>query len=122
MRCFVFNAQIKRFRKLRGSDRVSRSRDAVTRNPAPRIQPAQAKRPTLDLSLSMLAMHRRDMILQAIARSAHELLRSSDVTQSIPKVLELIGIATDVERVHMLLVDSAEPLEARDVIGHYLWA
>jgi len=79
-------------------------------------------RDSLDRSLSLLAMHRRDTILEAIARSAQELLRSSDVTRSIPKVLELIGGATNVERVHMLVVDPEGPLEERHVVGHYVWA
>ena len=55
----------------------------------------------------MLEAHRRDILLEAIARSAKELLRTSDMTRSIPKVLEHIGHATNVDRVHMLAVDPA---------------
>ena len=94
----------------------------ATKNAAPSAQPEPTDREVLDRSLSILELHRRDSILEAIAKSAQELLRSSDVARSIPKVLEVIGRATNVERVHMLVVDAKDAVEARHVVDHYLWA
>ena len=45
---------------------------------------------------------RSDAIRQAVTSSATELLRSLDPDRSIPKVLELIGQATDVCRIYVL--------------------
>ncbi len=92
------------------------------KNAAPRTKLEPTDCESLDRSLSMLALHLRDTILGAIAKSAQELLRTSDVKRSIPIVLELIGRATNVERVHMLVVDATGPVEARHVVDHYLWA
>ena len=91
------------------------------RNSAPGAQQEPTGREVLDCSLSILALHRRDTILEAIAKSAQELLRSSDVKRSIPRVLELIGCATNVERVHILVVDATGPVKTRHVVDHYLW-
>jgi diguanylate cyclase (GGDEF)-like protein/PAS domain S-box-containing protein len=73
-------------------------------------------------SLATLETHRRDLLLEAIARSAKELLRASDLTRSIPKVLEHIGLATSVGRVHMLEVDPAGPIDEGRIISHNLWS
>jgi len=45
----------------------------------------------IDDALAILAAHRRDAILEAVAMSAKELLRSSNLEQSLPKVIECIG-------------------------------
>lgn len=74
-----------------------------------------------DGSFSVSELCRRDAILEAIVDSAREIFHSSDITQSVPRVLELIGRAIDVERVHLLVVDSKGPPELRHVVGHYLW-
>ncbi|QWG14486.1 EAL domain-containing protein [Bradyrhizobium sediminis] len=73
-------------------------------------------------SLAMLETHRRDLLLEAIARSAKELLRASDLTRSIPKVLEHIGLATSVGRMHMLEVDPTGPIDEGRIISHNLWS
>jgi diguanylate cyclase (GGDEF)-like protein/PAS domain S-box-containing protein len=73
-------------------------------------------------SLAILEAHRRDVILEAIARSAEELLRTSDMMRSIPKVLEHIGHAADVDRVHLLAVDPAGPIDVGRIIDHSRWS
>ena len=52
-------------------------------------EPAAGER--LGNSLAALANHRRDAILEAIAVSAKELLRSLDLNVSLPKVAERVG-------------------------------
>lgn len=81
-----------------------------------------ADRETLDRSLATLAIRRRDIILESIATSAKELLRSGDVLRSIPKVLESIGTATNVERAHLLVVDIASSLNEQRVVDHHVWS
>jgi len=73
-------------------------------------------------SLAILEAHRRGIFLEAIARSAQELLRTSDMTRSVPKVLEQIGHSTNVDRVHMLAVDPAESIDEGLIIDHILWS
>ncbi len=65
------------------------------------------------------AAHRRDAVLEAVAASAGELLRSSDLQQSLPKVIAWIGKATGVDRAHIFEVDPSKP-SAR-VVEHYAW-
>ena len=67
-------------------------------------------------------MHRRDAILEAIAKSARVLLHSSDVMRSIPKVLEYIGGATDVQRVHLLGTDLGGAQGDHRIIDHQVWS
>ena len=74
------------------------------------------------MSRDGLAIGRRDVMLEAIAACAQELLRTRDVTSSIAKVLELIGVATDVERVHMLVSQAENSLDAPDIYDHYAWS
>ena len=70
----------------------------------------------------MLEAHRRDILLEAIARSAKELLRTSDMTRSVPKMLEDIGHAANVDRVHLLSVDPAGPIDEGRIIAHNRWS
>src|SRR5674476_586823 len=72
-------------------------------------------------SLAMLDAHQRDILLEAIARSAQELLRTSDMTRSIPKMLEDIGHAADLDRVHLLSIDPAGAIDVGRIIGHNWW-
>ena len=74
------------------------------------------------MSRDGLAIGRRDVMLEAIAACAQELLRTRDVTSSIAKVLELIGVATDVERAHMLVSQAENSLDAPDIYDHYAWS
>ena len=75
----------------------------------------------LDDALAILAAHRRDAILEAVAMSAKELLRSSNLEQSLPKVIEQIGHATGVDRVHILKIDPASPDQGH-IVQHHLWS
>jgi GAF domain-containing protein len=73
-------------------------------------------------SLAILEDHRRDILLEAIARSAEELLRTSDMTRSIPKMLEDIGHAANLDRVHLLSIDPAGALDVGRITGHHWWS
>jgi len=75
----------------------------------------------LNAALAALVAHRRDAILEAVATSARELLRSADLEQSLAKVTESIGQATGVDRAHILSLDPAAP-ERGNVLRHHLWA
>jgi diguanylate cyclase (GGDEF)-like protein/PAS domain S-box-containing protein len=75
----------------------------------------------LDAALAILAAHRRDAILEAVAMSAKELLRSSNFEQSLPKVIEQIGHATGVDRVHILKIDPTSPDQGH-IVQHHLWS
>ena len=73
-----------------------------------------------DITERKSAAHRRDAILEAVAASANELLRSSDLQQSLPKVIEWIGQATGVDRAHIFEVDTSTP--AGRVLQHHMWS
>lgn len=73
-------------------------------------------------SLGALARLRRDAILEAIAVSAKELLRSSDLGASLPKVVEQVGQAAGVDRLHILEIDAARGSERGFVARHYIWS
>ena len=75
----------------------------------------------LNDALAILVAHRRDAILEAVAMSAKELLRSSNLEQSLPKVIERIGEATGVDRVHILEIDPAT-LDQGNIVQHHLWS
>ena len=51
----------------------------------------------------------RDVILETVAASAKELLRASDLQQSLPRVIERLGQATGVDRAHIFEVDTSTP-------------
>jgi len=75
----------------------------------------------LSRAYAELATARRDAILEAIARSARELLRSSDMARSMPAVLELIGTAAEVERVHLFGVTEGRPSGDTRLALHRSW-
>ena len=75
----------------------------------------------LNNALAVLAAHRRDAILEAVAISAKELLRSANLEQSLPKVVERIGLATGADRVHILEIDPAT-LDQGHIVQHHLWS
>ncbi|HEY5216288.1 MAG TPA: EAL domain-containing protein, partial [Pseudolabrys sp.] len=75
----------------------------------------------LDDALAIFSAHRRDVILEAVAMSAKELLRSSNFEQSLPKVIEQIGHATGVDRVHILKIDPTSPDQGH-IVQHHLWS
>ena len=81
-----------------------------------------AEQKRLAESLTTLVRLRRDAILQAIAISAKELLRSSDLGASLPKIVEQVGQAAGADRLHILLAsDKPESAECGRVAHHYVW-
>jgi diguanylate cyclase (GGDEF)-like protein/PAS domain S-box-containing protein len=92
---------------------------------APQLKP-HANEPAddarLENSLAALAAHRRDSILEAIAMSAEELLRSSDLDASLPKVVECVGEAAGADRLHILLKGAHHGAGEQGFVGgHYVW-
>ena len=92
---------------------------------APRAQRIAAGAPTseppgLTDALALLCANRHDALLEAVAMAAQELLRSSDLSVSLPKVAERIGQATGVDRAHIFLVDESDH-EGR-ILSHHVWA
>jgi hypothetical protein len=53
--------------------------------------------------------------------SAKELLRSQDISQSLPRVIEWVGQATGVDRVHLFEIDLAAPPDQGRIRTHYKW-
>src|ERR1019366_7064780 len=95
---------------------------AMTQQRKPQVRPESVEATSkLDDALAILAAHRRDVILEAVAMSAKELLRSSNLEQSLPKVIEQIGHATGVDRVHILKIDTASPGQGH-IVQHHLWS
>lgn len=86
-----------------------------------RIEPHLQGQGTFQSPLSALALYRRDVILEAVAKSAQELLRAGNVTDSIPTILERIGTVANVERVHLLMVDTMAVPDNPPVVGHSCW-
>jgi diguanylate cyclase (GGDEF)-like protein/PAS domain S-box-containing protein len=90
------------------------------RKPQVRLESIEQTR-KLDDALAVLAAHRRDAILEAVAMSAKELLRSSNLEQSLPKVIERIGISTGVDRVHILKIDPSAADQGL-IAEHHIWS
>jgi diguanylate cyclase (GGDEF)-like protein/PAS domain S-box-containing protein len=82
-------------------------------------KPAEEAR--LKTSLLALVARRRDAILEAIAVSAKELLRSADLDASLSKVIEHVGPAAGADRLHILLKGEAQPGECGFIGKHYVW-
>src|ERR1035437_3981859 len=96
---------------------------AMTQQRKPQVRPESVEATSkLDDALAILAAHRRDVILEAVAMSAKELLRSSNLKQSLPKVIEQIGHATGVDRVHILKIDPAAPVDEGRIRAQYFWS
>jgi len=70
-------------------------------------------------ALATLDAHRRDRLLDAVAVTARELLNSSDLSVSLPKVAERIGVATGVDRVHIFLIETAGG--QGNILQHFVW-
>ena len=95
----------------------------MTQQRKPQVRPESVEATSkLDDALAILAAHRRDVILEAVAMSAKELLRSSNLEQSLPKVIEQIGHATGVDRVHILKIDPAAPVDEGRIRAQYFWS
>jgi diguanylate cyclase (GGDEF)-like protein/PAS domain S-box-containing protein len=69
-------------------------------------------------ALATLDSRRRDALLEAMASAARELLTSTDLRATLPKVAERIGVATGVDRVHVFVVDGGD---AGEIVQHCLW-
>jgi diguanylate cyclase (GGDEF)-like protein/PAS domain S-box-containing protein len=69
--------------------------------------------------LAVLGALRRDRLLEAVAIAAKELLRTSDLAVSLPKVIELCGQAIGVDRGHIFLIDAASG--PKNVLQHSVW-
>lgn len=69
--------------------------------------------------LAVLSALRRDRLLEAVAIAAKELLRTSDLSISLPKVIELCGQATGVDRGHIFLIDTASG--QGNILQHSVW-
>jgi diguanylate cyclase (GGDEF)-like protein/PAS domain S-box-containing protein len=69
--------------------------------------------------LAVLGALRRDRLLEAVAIAAKELLRTSDLSISLPKVIELCGQATGVDRGHIFLIDAANG--QGNILQHSVW-
>ena len=93
----------------------------VSRSAAPRTTTDDKKQAPANPTgaLAVLDAHRRDTLLQTVAAAAKELLRSSDLSVSLPKVIERIGRATGVDRAHIFLIDG-DNLEGR-ILEHHVW-
>jgi diguanylate cyclase (GGDEF)-like protein/PAS domain S-box-containing protein len=72
-------------------------------------------------SIRRLTRHRRDLLLEAIAKSGEQLLSKGEFRRAVPKVLELIGQAAAVDRVHIFVIDPSKPAEDGEIVEHYLW-
>ena len=88
-----------------GSSKPARRRSRLARAQPRADRRAEAEK--ISDALAVLNAHRRDRLLEAVAIAARELLNSSDLNVSLPKVTERIGAATGVDRVHIFLVDAA---------------
>jgi GAF domain-containing protein len=83
------------------------------------VQALPATSEKLADALAMLEAHRRDALLETVAVTAKELLRSSDLKISLPKVAERLGSAIAVDRTHIFLVDPHSP--SGRILQHYQW-
>jgi diguanylate cyclase (GGDEF)-like protein/PAS domain S-box-containing protein len=99
----------------------SSAHDRAGRNPKPKARSPTKSQSPLEGPLAALAAYRRDVILEAVATSAKELLRSHDLRRSLVNVLENVGKATGADRVHILEIDPASPREQGRIREHYLW-
>ena len=92
----------------------------MAHNLDPRPGSQSTNREALTRTLAALAAHRQDGILQAVAMSARDLLRTSDLGQSLSAVIERIGNATGVDRAHIFEVDATTP-DGR-IVHHHMWS
>ena len=69
-----------------------------------------------------VSARRHEAILETVAMSAKELLRSSDLQQSLPKVIERLGQATGVDRVHIIEIETDTSPEHSPVVQRYVWS
>jgi diguanylate cyclase (GGDEF)-like protein/PAS domain S-box-containing protein len=100
-----------------------------SRNAAPSVNPDRSSSPRNRArpddprrssgALAVLETLRRDSLLQAVATAAQELLRPSDLAISLPKAIERIGQAVDIDRAHIFLIDT--PGAKGNILQHFVW-
>jgi diguanylate cyclase (GGDEF)-like protein/PAS domain S-box-containing protein len=93
----------------------------VTSKLKPRAKQQPSDQSGLDHSLAMLAARRRDAILEAVAAGASVLLHSTDLKGSLPKVVERLGDATGVDRVHIFEVTPTATSDGGSIAWHFVW-
>jgi len=101
------------------SPRMATPRTIAVDSGAARRSPQPDDSQNLAAALAVLDAHRRDKLLEAVAIAAKELLRSSDLGISLPKVIEQIGQATGVDRAHIFLIDAAGG--DGGILQHHVW-
>jgi diguanylate cyclase (GGDEF)-like protein/PAS domain S-box-containing protein len=70
----------------------------------------------------LLVAHRRDTILEAVAACASELLHAADVCEALPKVVERLGHATGVDRVHIFEMSTGAAAVDGSIAWHFVWS
>ena len=90
--------------------------------PEGHAKPQETDRQRLERSFAALAAHRHDTLLEAVATSAGELLRATDLDAALPGVLERIGRAAGADRIHVLEIDPAGAPRRGPVIAHGAWS
>lgn len=73
-------------------------------------------------ALGKLATFRRDAILETIAYSAKVLLHSTELEASLQKIVDVLGPATGVDRVHIFRLDPATAHSDPIVAWHSIWS
>ncbi len=77
------------------------------------------QREPLSQALATIDVYRRDQLLAAVAAVAKELLRTSDIAVSLPKVAERVGSAAGVDRAHIFLIDTQRG--DGHILHHWVW-
>lgn len=85
-------------------------------------QAGRAQEATSESSLGVLAALRRDVLLEAIADAAKDLLHTTDLHDSLRKVAERLGTATDVDRVHVFQLKGVEGAKEGEIAWHCVWS
>ena len=101
------------------SSRAAPSGAAAAASAETRAVPRTAGQQDIAGALAILDGHRRDKLLEAVATAAKELLRSSDLAVSLPKVIESIGLVTGADRAHIFLIDGAGG--KGQILQHSVW-
>ena len=101
------------------SPRMATPRTIAVDSGAARRLPRPDDSQDLAAALAVLDAHSRNKRLEAVAIAAKELLRSSDLGISLPKVIEQIGQATGVDRAHIFLIDAAGG--DGGILQHHVW-
>ena len=72
-------------------------------------------------SLGIVAALRRDVLLEALADAAKDLLHTTDLHESLCKVAERLGVATGVDRVHVFQLLDGDGAQDGKISWHCMW-